>query len=425
MSNLERLNNTLIGLKEIISNNTLHNLNEKNDKNDVILQTAITMTENNIANGAIYNVSYPAIIPSSTQLTNNIFTSNVAIFNTYLVQLAYKIDVEVPLNTSSLKTTDASISAVINFLLKLLPAGTKNIKPLIYNCMNILDNKNKWGGFIMEFNDASFIALRGTVYACEVYEDTKALLYIPNWVSNCKVHGGFNNIYSFGPLRDNIKSLRLQIWEYLNITTIKKLFVSGHSLGAAIMYLLEADITNMDKINLKNLRNKTNFYSIAGPYTGDKDFIKIIMSTNVNRNYTGTFSIINTDDLVPNKGLLSYARVPYQLFCFKDPKLTTLQSHFIDNYRKNLENKAISNVFDIKASSGYASCGPISCTNEPRTTFRPITKVKISEDGEISLESSNQNYIIILIVFIFAVLFGLLYLFRDKIRNLFNRIFKK
>lgn len=422
MNNLERLQNTLNGLKELDRKNVLRSLDKnETNKNYIIVQTAIDMVQNIIANGAVYNVPYPKIIPTTTQLINNIFTSSVAIFNTYLVQLAYKIDAEVPLDTTSSSKLSASKTAAINFLLKFLPSGSKNIKPLIYNCMNIIDNNNTWGGFIMEFNGASFIALRGTVYSCEAYEDSKIILYKPTWISlNCMVHGGFNNMYSYGPLKDNIKSLRDQIWEYLNISVISKLFVSAHSLGAGIMYLLEADIT----IKKPLLRSKTNFYSLAGPYPGNQDFINIIMSKNVNRNYTGTFNIINTNDFVPNNAASYYARVPYQLFCFSDPTLTVVQSHYIDNYRKNLENITISKVFDMKALSGYASCGQISCAYEPTTTYPPLTKVKITDDGQIIVESSMQNNTLIIILIALGILFFAIIciciIFKDKIKTIFK-----
>jgi len=417
MNNIERLQKRLNNLKA--SKNKLQNINNNDDtnitRNFVLIQSSIDIIENAIANNGIKIVNPPDNMDLNTMpLKDKDFNSDIAIFCTYLVQLAYKIDVEIPCDTSSV-----GIKNVSDTLLKCLPPGSKIVKILVYNCMSwLFGGENTWGGFIFEYNDISFISLRGTIYPCEWYVDTKVILTSPKWLPSIKVHTGFNDLYSYGPLKNNIPDLREQILDYLRTAKFSKLFVSGHSLGAGITGLLQADMTNI----LPSMRNITNFYQIAPPHCGNTDYVNKILSVNRNRNYTGVFLIINNKDIVPNVQVF-YDRLPSQLFCFTDPSLSVIESHSTENYIKNIVT--YSNIFNLKSKKDYASCGPISCTYESTSTYSPITIVKIGEGGDDKVEekSSNKNTIIILLSIGIPVLILLiiLYLSRNRIKRMLSK----
>lgn len=176
-------------------------------------------------------------------------------------------------------------------------------------------------------------------------------------------------------------------------TSIKKLFLCGHSLGSAVLTLLLSDISSI----MPNLRSITNAYFVGTPYVGNIDFVNSILKVNTNKNYTGVFSIINTKDLVPTKASYYYERVPFQLFCFTNPNLGVLESHSIDKYRIEVEKPEISKIFNNNALKGLASCGPLNCYNKgPK---------------DIKKDSSKKNIILIIAIIAILILIIISYLY--------------
>jgi hypothetical protein len=376
--------------------NALRALDTESDIKNVLIQNSVQMISKAIENNNQYIFPMVKVVPTSQNLLNNIFTSDIALFTMYLSQLSYKIDIEVPFDS-----TPTGFKKVSDFLLRFLPPGSVVVKPLVYNCLNIISKTNTWGGFILEFNGATFIILRGTSYPCEVYEDEKFYLTTPDWLKTVKVHSGFNNMYSTDPLKDKIRSLRNQIWSYLNLkgTSIKKLFLCGHSLGGGILTLLLAELSFV----MPNLRIITNAYLVGTPYVGNINFVNTIMKVNTNKNYTGIFSIINTRDLVPTKSVFYYERVPFQLFCFTNRALTIIESHSLDKYRIEVEKPEISKIFNDNALKRLASCGPLSCDD---------TGSKNIEDEKT--KSKNKNMLILIITILIIIFIIFLYFYMKK-----------
>ena len=110
------------------------------------------------------------------------------------------------------------------------------------------------------------------------------------------------------------------------------------------------------------LRNNFKFFPIAGPYTGNQQFVNYIVQSSpsiVNvPSYTGLFATINNNDPVPNTQGTDYARVPSQLFCFTTPDSYKGSSvHVPETYRMFIElNQSLFDLNKMNASCG--DCAP-------------------------------------------------------------------
>ena len=389
------MNNLQNRLKDLKSsqNNLLKISNEIQNSQEVILNTAINMVSETLLKGEY--IVPPVYIP--TDFLSPIFKSDIVLFNVYLSQLTYKLDLEV-----KFEDTNIGESYAKTFLLKFLPDGSNIIKILTYNCGDVVSRATSWGGFIFEYKNCTFIALRGTSYSCEGYEDGKIALTNPSWLTkDYNVHTGFNNIYTTESSKR--KSLRIQIIQYLldsynlrNLDT-SRLFITGHSLGGGLSYLLYADIIQ----NFEFLKNKTKVIAIAAPYPGNKNFTNIVMN-NTFHNYTGVFSLINTKDLVPTAYSFGYSRFSYQLYCFINPKLSTLQSHSIDNYRLELEDNSKKELINKNTSNYMGSCGPIVC-NDNKLQY-------LKQNYQNNYQNNYKTPIIFIIITTIFILFMLIYI---------------
>jgi ABC-type cobalt transport system substrate-binding protein len=314
----------------------------QNDKNQTILDNIKYLADN--------KPQFPSILPSSTELSQKLFSSNLAILCMYFIQVIvylYKQD------TNKLKYPIINNNDILSFINTFLPTNAKAVKLLTYTCEK--DLNTYYGGFIIEYilnsKITSFIVFRGTQESCEWGEDSKEQLINPEWLSNysnVKVHNGFNNIYTNKKI---IFNLRQQIWNYINKNTFSNLVVTGHSLGGGLCYLFAADIS----ANRPELRNNTKIFSFAGPYAGNKEFVDLILSVDSTPIYSGIFSIINTQDPVPNTKLPFHENIPIQKFCFTSYGNGIKGSvHFPETYMKGLIDNT--NIFNSNASS-KASCG--------------------------------------------------------------------
>lgn len=294
----------------------------------------------------------PSVLPTYKELSQKLYSSNLCILCMYFIQVIIYLYKQKPnkLQYPIIKTED--ILYIINTF---LPNNAKIVELLTYTCSKNLNTY--YGGFIIEYTVnseiTSFIVMRGTQEICEWSEDFNSKLINPVWLSkyrDIKVHNGFDNIYTSNS-PDSI-NLRDQIWNYINKNTFSNLIVTGHSLGGGLCYLFAADIS----ANKPELRNKSKIFSFAGPYTGNKEFVDLILSVDSTSIYSGIFSIINTQDAVPNTKLSNYFRIPVQTFCFFSSGNFFKKGsvHFPATYMKGLKDNAY--IFDENAPY-RAACG--------------------------------------------------------------------
>ena len=82
------------------------------------------------------------------------------------------------------------------------------------------------------------------------------------------------NVHVYGP--HIFKTNSEKIWNYINnkrktSSPPSRYIVAGHSLGGGLTYLTSADVTS------NGLRDLFKFFPIAGPYSGNQDFVNYII----------------------------------------------------------------------------------------------------------------------------------------------------
>ena len=150
-------------------------------------------------------------------------------------------------------------------------------------------------GFVATKGEDAYVVIRGTLTPLEWLDDATILPipFAPNWGNTTQ---GFKGIYS---------QLSVAINEAIggikNTEAFKNLYVTGHSLGAALAHLAAADI--YIKLQISPIS-----YTLAGPRTGDPAF-----ATAFARAGLRTWRIFNTEDLVPTLPLSTPELSPFSL----------------------------------------------------------------------------------------------------------------
>ena len=147
--------------------------------------------------------------------------------------------------------------------------------------------------FIATKGDNIYLVFRGTANFADAVSDLAALqqpyMFIPD-AGNVSI--GFQTTYQ-GTDDDPIESAILNKLDELTMTgNFSNLYITGHSLGAALAFLAFPDMSQ----NLGDIDSVT-MYNFAGPAVGDSDWVSA---------YEGEYApnrvsirIVNTNDLVP------------------------------------------------------------------------------------------------------------------------------
>ncbi|TYR79160.1 lipase family protein [Priestia megaterium] len=140
--------------------------------------------------------------------------------------------------------------------------------------------RKEWFGFILESDDAIVIAFRGTQSEADWIADARIHQRSYPYTENAgRVHEGFLSIY---------ESCREEIFTTYSTLPAKPLYITGHSLGAALAILHALDVaTNTSFPHI-------TMYNFASPRVGDQQFVQTYTQT-----VSNSRSFINTTDLVP------------------------------------------------------------------------------------------------------------------------------
>ncbi len=151
----------------------------------------------------------------------------------------------------------------------------------------VYENKHLPLGFVASKGDNVYISWRGTDSIEEWIEDAKfdqvKCSYLP---IRCKVELGFHQLYTTS---QNDSSPQTIVLNYLKTKQIKgKLYITGHSLGAALAVLNILDITR------NTSHNNPVLYSFAGPRVGSPEYTSIYNSA-----ISDSWRVVNLNDEVP------------------------------------------------------------------------------------------------------------------------------
>ncbi|AJY75408.1 lipase family protein [Paenibacillus beijingensis] len=212
-----------------------------------------------------------------------------------------------------------------------LPRGF-NLRYIIRALAGVEEPEAEVFGFVAESQDQIIVVFRGT----RTFKDNESdqdLYQVPYpFVRNAgKTHRGFTCIY---------QSTRNELIRELNkLSTTKKLFVAGHSLGGALAVLTALDIA-------VNTAFKNPFvYTYGSPRVADPDF-----ASRFNQTVKNSVRIFNIHDIIPTLPAQAYPPpftkkgLTYRHVNMKYPLSFQLNSlpvrnHEIVCYFKNLSQK--------------------------------------------------------------------------------------
>ncbi len=244
--------------------------------------------------------------PTSTIVKN--FNIDVAVelmelcMNSY-EQLIYYKNNNGSLNGWSIKVSDNSIYEVIDILYSYEKQQGKDIDIVTTLPLGFIAKKNNLPPDLPDY----YICFRGTETAKE-WEDNGTFNKVKcSFLNgNEKVHDGFQRIYTSDDVElvDPEKSPQDRIKSCLNslaITAYRRLYVTGHSLGAALAAVCVLDVV------VNTVHKNAIMYNFAGPAVGDQNFATTFKN-NIGNNFCNgatnnnlcSFRVVNINDKVPD-----------------------------------------------------------------------------------------------------------------------------
>ena len=191
-------------------------------------------------------------------------------------------------------------------------------------------------GYNEEYNSI-FVSFRGSTN-------------IQNWLKNIQiekispyeqfqeiaVEEGFYKAYKIldSDIYDKIKDISLKY-------NVNNLFITGHSLGAALATLLAFDIVSNNKYNKINI---TSLITFGSPRVGNQQFVNLF-----NSHYINSFRITHYYDIAPHvpQEFIGYVHISREIWYNEDNSIYKICND-IDNNE------------DSKCSN---SCAPTKCTS--------------------------------------------------------------
>jgi len=147
--------------------------------------------------------------------------------------------------------------------------------------------------FVATKGDNIYVSFRGTANFTDAITDIAAIQVPYNFLQTTgKVSGGFQGAYT-GTNDFPIESAILSKVDELTMTGIyTNLYITGHSLGAALAFLAFPDFSQ----NVSGIDNVV-MYNFAGPAAGDSAWVTTYEGEYATNRTS--FRIVNTNDLVP------------------------------------------------------------------------------------------------------------------------------
>ena len=147
--------------------------------------------------------------------------------------------------------------------------------------------------FIATEGDNIYVSFRGTANISDAISDVDALQIPYDFVPNGgNVALGFLDVYGLDASNPIVSTILAKLDELTMTGNFNNLFITGHSLGAALAFLAFPDFSqNVGMID------SVTMYNFAGPAVGDSQFVSTYEAIeSLNRI---SFRIVNTNDLIP------------------------------------------------------------------------------------------------------------------------------
>lgn len=182
-------------------------------------------------------------------------------------------------------------------------------------------------GFIIESDSTIIITFRGTQTEHEWLADFQIQKTLFPYVKEtCYVHEGIFNIYQ--SCRNSI------LTQINNLSPIKEVIITGHSLGGALSTILTLDIIRSTKFT------NVSHCSFASPKVGDINFAKLFKNS-----VSNSLRFVNIYDIIPllppsfmksNEPTYSHTK-EIKSFAYDAGSLKL--NHKIETYQKGIEQK--------------------------------------------------------------------------------------
>ncbi|MCM3006025.1 lipase family protein [Priestia koreensis] len=184
-------------------------------------------------------------------------------------------------------------------------------------------------GFILESEESVIVAFRGTQSDVDWMADADySQSYYPYTVNGGLVHNGFLSVY------ESCRDFLLDV--YKKLSPNKTLYITGHSLGAALATLHAADVAT------NQLFRNVVMYNFASPRVGDPTF-----AARYHQLVPNSIRFVNTTDVVAKvppimiygpkaKKAWYYCHVEYEVsFTVQGGSLKA--NHFLDTYKRGIK----------------------------------------------------------------------------------------
>lgn len=244
------------------------------------------------------------------------------------------------------------IDGTTKILLPFDVASGVALKAIYSAKVNRFRTEETFGSFVTLDSNPSiaFLAFRGTMTASDWIKDfSVSQKQIQTYnktqpLANINVHQGFLSVYD---------SMRKQLHATLIRYRPSILYITGHSLGAAMCFVAAADLASSTFDDLSFLKS-IRIYPFASPRPGNNDFATLLQD-NYRTIVTECFHLANTADITvdvplsvtPNLDLpwspLIYTHINQYVPFTKNKGLVPLNHHF-PTYMEALEEMFIQNL---------------------------------------------------------------------------------
>lgn len=204
-----------------------------------------------------------------------------------------------------------------------------------------------------------------------------------SWCSDCWVDDGFHNAY---------EELRAKMMvAILNDCKCQDIYLTGHSLGAAVATLAMFDLRATPTIRERGIK-VLPAWLFGSPAVGNPQFVETLARHTLPEEYPGVYRFVNQYDIVPRLALIAYDHYGAEIFikeasqrilyCSKPHVARCMDSVSISDL---LLNQKITNHLTYFSVNFHISDLPHECQSQNPTSHAPTIEIE-----ELSLEEVKR-----------------------------------